>query len=928
MAEPHARGVRAPRRRRARFPRRRRRRDLVPERDGHPELRPTTARSSLRRKRGRPRLRRDGARRPARGGGPPRADAAARRDQAATAARPAHEPARGPRLQHEAHRVARRRRSRGRVRRARDHRGDHRRPSRATATSSSRSRRRPISRARSLTSNVDVVFNIAEGMSGRSREAQVPSLCELLGIPYTGSDSATLSHLPRQGARQAAARRRRHARVPGARHRAREAARRFRYPVIVKPNQEGTSKGITGKSVCDDEGGLREVARELIERYGQPALVEEYIFGRELTVGLLGERRPRVLPPMEVVFLKQTERPVYDYECKQTGAKHVRYECPANLTKDELRAVERACRTHLHGARLPRRRARRPAPHARGARVRHRGEPAARADARLQRPLPHRERREDRLPHAHRRDPERRHQALAEASSGPSSVEGRAEEPSTPTLVASPPGARAEEPSTPDATAARRHRRASRRSGQLDDRALDAARSLARGALVLNVGSEWRGPAHGVAGRMHAGPRRPVAGVRSVAAPPPARRRCRRSTHAPGAFSWTRARASCSSPATTPGPWRWNLGAWAQYAQAPVVYRSRGGADVQPVAHFVGLDLVAGVGLGDRVSVGFDLPLFLWQNGDLAVPPGFVQNGTVPATGIGDVSLLSKVTLVSNDHQGVHGGFGLAALAGARASHGGPGQLPCQTATSRGGCRCSRSTRWASPRFAPSSGTPRARRSRPGRTVRSKTWRRSGNTIPWAIGLVAAAQGCSHDPRSAATGSSGSSPRTARCPVAHGAVRVRCVAASPPRWWRSTIASRSATPATLILVVGVDSASTARSACLSFVRVVALRWAPRAHDRDGDGVPDDRDECPDLPEDRDGIQDDDGCPEDDADGDGILDIEDACPLDPGNASSDPKQNGCPAPTPTPTPAPAPTPAPTPTPTPAPTPAPAPAEKTP
>ena len=116
-------------------------------------------------------------------------------------------------------------------------------------------------------------------------------------------------------------------------------------PVIVKPNHEGTSKGITAKSVVDSEGALREVARELIERYGQPALVEEYISGREFTVGLLGERRPRVLPPMEVVFLNGGPRPVYDYQCKQDWQHHVRYECPAQLTKDELRALERASRT-------------------------------------------------------------------------------------------------------------------------------------------------------------------------------------------------------------------------------------------------------------------------------------------------------------------------------------------------------------------------------------------------------------------------------------------------------------------------------------------------------------------------------------------------------------------------------------------------------
>jgi D-alanine--D-alanine ligase len=195
-----------------------------------------------------------------------------------------------------------------------------------------------------MASNVDVVFNVAEGMVGRSREAQVPSLCELLGVAYTGSDSATLSICLDKSltkrlltdvdtpAFQVL--------VTG-----REKLRAFDYPVIVKPNQEGTSKGITARSVCDDEARVREVAREIIERYGQPALVEEYIVGRELTVGLLGERRPRVLPPMEVVFLAQGDRPVYDYACKQAWQKHVRYECPANLGKDELRAIERACKT-------------------------------------------------------------------------------------------------------------------------------------------------------------------------------------------------------------------------------------------------------------------------------------------------------------------------------------------------------------------------------------------------------------------------------------------------------------------------------------------------------------------------------------------------------------------------------------------------------
>lgn len=68
---------------------------------------------------------------------------------------------------------------------------------------------------------------------------------------------------------------------------------------------------------------------------------------------------------------------------------------------------------------------------------------------------------------------------------------------------------------------------------------------------------------------------------------------------------------------------------------------------------------------------------------------------------------------------------------------------------------------------------------------------------------------------------------------------------------------------------------------------------PLPPDRDKDGIPDKDDKCPDVPEDKDGIDDADGCPEDDVDGDGIPDVQDACPREPGQPSKDPKQNGCP-----------------------------------
>ncbi|NUQ79552.1 MAG: ATP-grasp domain-containing protein, partial [Polyangiaceae bacterium] len=191
----------------------------------------------------------------------------------------------------------------------------------------------------------DVVFNIAEGMRGRNREAQVPALCELLGIPYSGSDPTTLSLCLDKGLTKQILR------AAGIETpdwqvltTGREKLKAFRYPVIVKPNAEGTSKGITSASVVDDEAAARAAAKALVDRYGQPALVEEYIQGREFTVGLLGERRPKILPPMEVVFVEGRVNPVYGYEEKKVENTRVRFECPAKLTQSENRKLEKVVR--------------------------------------------------------------------------------------------------------------------------------------------------------------------------------------------------------------------------------------------------------------------------------------------------------------------------------------------------------------------------------------------------------------------------------------------------------------------------------------------------------------------------------------------------------------------------------------------------------
>jgi D-alanine-D-alanine ligase len=191
----------------------------------------------------------------------------------------------------------------------------------------------------------DVVFNIAEGFRGRGREAQVPALCELLGVPYSGSDPTTLSICLDKGLTKQILR---SAGIDTPEWQVlttgREKLKNFRYPVIVKPNAEGTSKGITSASVVDDEASTRTAVKALLDKYGPPALVEEYVSGRELTVGLLGERRPKVLPPMEVVFVEPAEHPVYGFEEKQADTTKVRFECPAALTPTELKRVEKTVR--------------------------------------------------------------------------------------------------------------------------------------------------------------------------------------------------------------------------------------------------------------------------------------------------------------------------------------------------------------------------------------------------------------------------------------------------------------------------------------------------------------------------------------------------------------------------------------------------------
>ncbi|HVR95209.1 MAG TPA: D-alanine--D-alanine ligase [Thermoanaerobaculia bacterium] len=156
----------------------------------------------------------------------------------------------------------------------------------------------------------DLVFNIAEGVRGRSREAQVPALCELFDQPYTFSDPLTCAvTLDKPLAKRVV---RDHG-LPTSPFAVVErpedaAAVPLEPPLFVKPAAEGSSKGVTARSRVPSRAELPGACAELLQAFRQPVLVESYLPGREMTVGIVGNgAEARVVGIMEVVFVDGTD---------------------------------------------------------------------------------------------------------------------------------------------------------------------------------------------------------------------------------------------------------------------------------------------------------------------------------------------------------------------------------------------------------------------------------------------------------------------------------------------------------------------------------------------------------------------------------------------------------------------------------------------
>lgn len=200
-----------------------------------------------------------------------------------------------------------------------------------------------------LRADVDFVFNIAEGRGNyRGREAQTPSVLEMLGVLYSGSDPLTLSIcLDKPSAKLVAV----SAGVntpkfkvidnsddlldfPGA---------ALEFPLVVKPAFEGSSKGVNRHSRVETVEELHRVVRSVLQTYRQPALLEEFVAGIEVTAGIVGNAPPQVVGLMEIVPRRgPDENFMYTLEVKREWREEVRYRCPPELPSQCVDEIQSA----------------------------------------------------------------------------------------------------------------------------------------------------------------------------------------------------------------------------------------------------------------------------------------------------------------------------------------------------------------------------------------------------------------------------------------------------------------------------------------------------------------------------------------------------------------------------------------------------------
>jgi D-alanine-D-alanine ligase len=202
-----------------------------------------------------------------------------------------------------------------------------------------------------LTERPGFVFNFAEGHGiSRSREARVPAVLEMLGIPYTGSDPFTMAvTLDKPCAKklvaEAGIRVPRDLVLPADALADPVRVAQLPFPIVIKPAWEGSSKGIRNKCLVHAPAEVPAVIDSLRRDHPQTIVLEEYVAGIEVTVGMLGNDPPWILGVMSVEPKQPAEHFIYSLEIKRDYRKLVTYRCPAELPKDVLRAVEKSAQT-------------------------------------------------------------------------------------------------------------------------------------------------------------------------------------------------------------------------------------------------------------------------------------------------------------------------------------------------------------------------------------------------------------------------------------------------------------------------------------------------------------------------------------------------------------------------------------------------------
>ena len=201
---------------------------------------------------------------------------------------------------------------------------------------------------------VDIVFNISEGVTGRNRESQVPAILEMAGIPFVGADALTLGlTLDKVMAKKIFIA----DKIPTPKFFEVNSSEQlsnfnhFKFPLIVKPRFEGSSKGLSESSRVETKEGLKEQVEYITNTYKQPALIEEFISGQEFTVAIIGNEEPEIMPVVQIKIDGKLKLNDKFYTFARITSDRLEYVCPAKIsaelkkTLDELalktyRAVE------------------------------------------------------------------------------------------------------------------------------------------------------------------------------------------------------------------------------------------------------------------------------------------------------------------------------------------------------------------------------------------------------------------------------------------------------------------------------------------------------------------------------------------------------------------------------------------------------------